>query len=76
MEKKVLQTIIQGCIDELVEDFMIFQNPVVKKSDDINNFTGYGRGERKTINFLFQCKKITKKQSDTFVKNYVNTLDI
>ena len=32
MEKKVLQTIIQGCIDELVEDFMIFQNPLINKS--------------------------------------------
>lgn len=76
MDKKVMEMVIQKCIDELVEDYMLFKSPVIKKSDDISNFNGYGSGERKSINFMFQCQKVSKREVETFVKNYVNTLEI
>jgi len=76
MDKKVLEVIIQKCIDELVEDYMLFKNPVIRKSDDISNFNGYGSGERKSINFMFQCQKVSKREIGTLVKNYVQTLDM
>lgn len=59
---------------EMVEDYFLHKPPMVKKSDSLNKGTGWGSGEAKTINFVFQTVKPTREEIENRVKLIVDIL--
>jgi len=75
INKKALQSILMDFMDDVVEDYFVFNKPLIKKSDNLNDGMGWGSGSKKLVNFTFQVNKPTRKDMKSFVEAYTIGLD-
>ncbi len=75
INKKALQSILMDFMDDVVEDYFVFNKPLIKKSDSMNDGMGWGSGNKKLVNFTFQVDKPTRKDMKSFVEAYTTGLD-
>ncbi len=61
-------------LDRLLEDYFIHKPPMVKRSDSLGKGTGWGTGEAKTINFVFETIKPTRDEIESRVKVIVDMI--
>ncbi len=73
-EQKKLVEQVMLVLDHLVEDYFLHKPPMVKKSDSLGKGTGWGSGEAKTINFVFQTIKPTRQEIESRVKMLVDLM--
>jgi len=73
-DQKRLVLQVMEVLDRLVDDYFIHKPPMVKKSDSLNKGTGWGTGEAKTINFVFQTVKPTRDEVESRVRIIVDML--
>lgn len=71
-QKKRLVEQVMVVLDRLVEDYFIHKPPLIRKSDSLHRGTGWGTGEAKTINFVFQTVKPTREEIESRVKMIVD----
>tara|TARA_E500000318_G_scaffold60922_1_gene56503 strand:+ start:285 stop:527 length:243 start_codon:yes stop_codon:yes gene_type:complete len=75
VDKKVLKHILMNFMDDLVENYFVFNQPLIKKDDNLNRGMGYGSGDKKLINFMFQVSKPSKKDIESFVNAHLLDVD-
>ena len=57
-------------IEDLVEDYFVFNTPLIKKQDSMNDGKGYGTDKRKMINFTLQVDKPSRKDLKAYVEGW------
>jgi len=75
MNKKLLEETIMSFMDEFVDEYFVFNEPIIKKDDSIRRGKCYGSGETNLINFMFQVKKPTRKDIKAVVNSFVLSCD-
>ncbi len=74
--KKQMTSTMMNMMDDLVEDFFVFNEPLVKKQDSMNEGKGYGTDKRKLINFMFQVDKPSRKDMKAWIESWcISNLD-
>lgn len=73
-QKKRIVEQVMLVLDHLVEDYFLHKPPMVKKSDSLGKGTGWGTGEAKTINFVFQTIKPTRDEIESRVRMVVDLI--
>ena len=68
--KKQMVTTIMAMMDDFVEDYFVFNEPLIKKQDTMNEGKGYGTDKRKLINFMLQCDKPSRKDMKSWVESW------
>ena len=68
----VLNLLIANKINnrEFVEEHFVFNEPIIKKQDSMNEGKGYGTDKRKLINFMFQVDKPSRKDMKSWVESW------
>jgi len=75
MNKKLLEETIMVFMDEFVDEYFVFKEPIINKNDSIRRGKGYGDGDTNLVNFMFQVKKPTRKDIKAVVSSFVLTCD-
>jgi hypothetical protein len=68
--KKQMVAVMMDFMDDFVEEHFVFNEPLIKKSDTMNEGKGYGTDKRKLINFTFQVDKPNRKDIKSFVESW------
>ena len=63
---------IMVVMDELVKDYLIHKQPLIKKSDNIATGWNTPRRRKNTLNWVFQLEKPTRKEVETRVKGIID----
>ena len=75
INKKALTHIMMDFMDDFVEEYFVFNKPLIKKQDNLNDGQGYGNDKRKMINFTLQVDKPSRKDVKSYVDAYLIGLD-
>ena len=75
INKRTLTHIMMDFMDDFVEEYFVFNKPLIKKQDNLNDGQGYGSDKRQLINFTFQVNKPSRKDVKSFVEAHLTGLE-
>jgi hypothetical protein len=70
LTKKQMVAVMMDFMDDFVETHFVFNEPLIKKQDNLNEGKGYGTDKRKLINFMFQVDKPSRKDIKSYVEGW------
>lgn len=73
-ERKKLVNQVMVVMDELVEEYLIHRQPLIKKSDNVQTGWNSPSKRKTTVNWTFQMEKPTRKEVEMKVRQVVEMM--